>query len=582
MSALQVVESMLLFAVVALPLTMATAIAAPRLRERVIVLAPLAGLPALALALFGEPGATLEIPWLFKHTVLALDRTGKVFLGFTSVLYMTAAWYAASYLKRDPQASRFFALLLLAMAGNLGLIVAGDIPTFFAGFALMGLTSVGLVLHRGDAEARRAGRVYLALTMVGEVVILTGLAFLIINEGTTEIAELHQGAPNVTAMLLLLAGFGIKAGALTLHFWLPLAHPAAPIPASAVLSGTMIKAGLLGWMRFLPLGAVAIPMLGYTFLVAGLAAALLGALAGVLQNNPKTVLAYSSVCQVGILMTGLGIGALHPGAWPAILTAVLIYSAHHALAKGALFLGIGPAQAARTGRQIAIVRVGMVLPALALAGAPLTSGALAKVALKSNLEFLPDTWATALGLLLPLAAVGTTVMMIRFLGLVWPPQEGAVEARAEGLWAPWLTLVAALLVGVWLLPGALGWLSTKMTPKKIWLATWPLIVGGGLAALGARLRHLFSENPARWVPPGDVGVLVGRWIGRMARRVKERSPAEDGHEYADGPGDEEASSRFELAQVRRRLTAMETELGAWPVVGPTLLVGLAMLLWLLS
>ena len=94
-------------------------------------------------------------------------------------------------------------------------------------------------------------------------------------------------------------GFGIKAGALALHFWLPLAHPAAPVPASAVLSGAMIKAGLLGWLRFLPLGYAALPAAGLGLVGVGLAAALIGAAAGALQRNPKTVLAWSSVARWG-------------------------------------------------------------------------------------------------------------------------------------------------------------------------------------------------------------------------------------------------------------------------------------------
>jgi formate hydrogenlyase subunit 3/multisubunit Na+/H+ antiporter MnhD subunit len=576
------VESVLLLAASGLPLAMAIALAVPGLRSRVASLAPFAGVPALALALFGSSDADLRIPWVLEHTVLVMDATARVFLGFTSVLYMAAARYASVYLREDERATRFFALFLLAMAGNLGLILAGDVPFFFTAFALMGLTSAGLVMHRDDAESRRAGRLYLSLTMVGEVVVLTGLVFLVVDAGTSEIAALHRGEPNETAMALVLAGFGIKAGALTLHFWLPLAHPAAPIPASAVLSGTMIKAGVLGWIRFLPLGESSVPAVGQVLIVAGIAAAFLGAGAGVVQSNPKTVLAYSSICQVGILMTGLGIGALRPEAWPAILTAVLVYTAHHALAKGALFLGIGPAQAARSRPQILAVRVGLLLPALALAGAPLTSGALAKVALKSNLRFLSDGWAGVLGILLPLAAVGTTLLMVRLLVLVWSPKGDALEARSEGLWAPWLLLVAAVLVGVWLLPGSPDWLSKKLTPASLWLATWPLIAGGALALLGARLRRSLVTDPARWVPPGDIGAIAERWLRRIARKLERPPTPADGHEYGDKPTDEATHPPPDLAELKRLGTAMEHRLASWPAVGSALLVVLLLLLWSVS
>ena len=566
------VGTVLLVAAVALPWIMAAAFAVPRLRSPAIAASPLAAVPAVALALFGEPGTAIEIPWLFKHTVLLLDQTGKVFLGFTGLLYMAAAWYARSYLKDDPVKLRFFFLLLLAMGGNLGLILADDIPTFFASFAVMGLASAGLVSHRIDGRSRRAARIYLSLTMIGEVVILTGLVFLIVHDGTVEISGLHRGEPHGLAMFLVLTGFGIKAGALSLHFWLPLAHPAAPIPASAVLSGSMIKAGLLGWIRFLPLGEAAEPVLGFVFITAGLAAALLGALAGVVQSNPKTVLAYSSICQMGILMTGLGIGAIEPRAWPGILAAVLIYTAHHALAKGALFLGIGPSMAAKSRWEVLIARIGMLIPALALAGAPLTSGALAKVALKSNLVFLPDGWARALGIVLPLAAVGTSAMMIRLLWLLWRPATEQPEHSADGEWAPWLSLVGAVVAAAWILPGAFGWLGVTLTPGKLWLATWPLFAGGLLSALAARFRRRLRIDPSAWIPPGDVGVILGRFFARLLAGARLPQSSDQGHEYCDDRSETGSRAAPGLQWIGRMLARGEETLASWPIAGATLLM----------
>jgi formate hydrogenlyase subunit 3/multisubunit Na+/H+ antiporter MnhD subunit len=468
------------------------------------------------------------------------------------------------------------------MAGNFALILAADVPTFYAGFALMGLASAGLVLHRGDAEAERAGRIYLMLTMVGEVLVFSGFVFLMVSAGTTEIAELHRTSSSGTALLLLLVGFGIKAGALTLHFWLPLAHPAAPVPASAVLSGAMIKAGLLGWIRFLPLGEAAMPTGGFVLISAGLGAAFVGTLVGVVQRNPKTVLAYSSISQMGIITTGLGIGALRPEAWPEIQTAVLIYATHHALSKGALFLGIGPAQMARSRLQVATARLALLLPALALAGAPFTSGALAKAVLKSNLVFLPGGWASALGVLLPLAAVGTTLKMARFLQLTWPPRTRAAEGDAQGMWLPWLFLVTATLLGIWLLPGALGWLPAKLTPQKLWLATWPLLVGGGLAALGAWLRRWFRGDPSRWLPAGDIGVLLEKLVASARLQRSPRPAPAQGREHTGSLTAEAPSRLARIASVAAHLGAIERRLCSWPVTGFALLVSMGLLLLLLT
>jgi formate hydrogenlyase subunit 3/multisubunit Na+/H+ antiporter MnhD subunit len=575
-------SSLWMFASVAAPVLAVLLLAVRPWRHAVMRATPLAALPALSLALAGPTGAELSLPWLLQHTQLELDLVGRVFLGFTSALYVASGWYASGYLVNDANPVRFHLFFLLAMAGNFGLILAGDIPTFYTAFALMGLASAGLVFHRGNSEARRAGRMYLGLAMVGEVLILSGFVFLAVAGGTMEIADLHRRVFSLPALLLLLAGFGIKAGALSLHFWLPLAHPAAPVPASAVLSGAMIKAGLLGWIRFLPLGEAAMPGCGFTLISAGLGAAFLGTFVGAAQKNPKAVLAYSSISQMGIIMTGLGIGALRPEAWLEIQTAVLIYATHHALAKGSLFLGVGPAHAAGNRGQRLAAGVGLLLPALALAGAPFTSGTLAKTTLKTNVAFLPEGWAVALGILLPLAAAGTTLKMARFLWLTWPRAGHAAESSARGLWLPWLGLVGAMLVGVWLLPGALEVLPKKLSAEGLWDALWPLLVGGTLAALAAGLRRRFSAAPERWLPAGDIGVFLEKILARVGLLL----PADAGslHAHAQERGPVETDSRWAaaLAAAGARLAAAESSLRSPPVGGALLLLLIGWILFLLA
>lgn len=577
-------SSLLLVATPGVPLLAAVLLAWRPARGAVWRAAPLAAMPALLLALLGPTGAEVHLPWLVQETSLHLDHVARVFLGFTSALWLAAGWYARGYLADDANPARFAAFFLLAMTGNFGLIIAGDIPTFYCGFALMGLASAGLVLHRGDAEATRAGRMYLALAMLGEVLILSGFVFLAVAGGTTEIAALHREVFSRPALVLLLAGFGIKAGALSLHFWLPLAHPAAPVPASAVLSGAMIKAGLLGWIRFLPLGDAAVPGCGYTLITAGLAAALLGTFVGVVQSNPKTVLAYSSIGQMGIIMSGLGIAAVRPEAWPEIQAAILIYATHHALAKGSLFLSLGPAHAARTAAQRWMVRAGLLLPALALAGAPFTSGAVAKAALKSHVDFLPEGWAAVLGILLPLAAVGTTLKMARFLWLVWPRREAEVEASPRGLWFPWLALVAAVLGGVWLMPGVTDVLPEKLEPETLWDALWPLLAGGALAGLGAWLRRWCSGDLTRWLPAGDLGVGIEKLVKQMQLRLASDDAHHDhghGHEETTTePGHESCGAKL-LAAWHERAAGVERVLRHGWASGLALLLCVGMVLGLL-
>ena len=569
----------LLLAAVMTPLLSALALTVRRWRSWVLRFVPLATLPALTLAIFGPLGTTLEIPWAVKDANLRFDDISQVFMLFTSILWLAAAWYAQTYLAEDQRRTRFYLLFLLAMAGNFTVIVANDIPSFYIGFALMSFASTGLVMHRGDQEALRAGRTYLILVMIGEVLLFAAFTFLSFNHPSLNIATLHQQPIAPMVLILILTAFGIKAGALSLHFWLPLAHPAAPVPASAVLSGAMIKAGLLGWLRFLPLGTASLPDFGYFAIVGGLGAAFFGTFVGVTQSNPKAVLAYSSISQMGIITIGIGVGLVLPEIWPSTLAAILLYSAHHGLAKGALFLSIGPAQGASRKWEVFVVRIGLLIPALALAGAPFTSGALAKLALKSNVALLPDAWATWVGVLLPLAAIGTTLKMLRFLWLTWP-SVGSREAKwVAGTVQPWLFLVLAVASLFWFLPGTAAWLPGKFTLEKLWLATWPLFAGGALAYLGARLSSKIRPRQDRALPAGDI--IVGfEWLARLLAKLLP-PPQTTHHEPIVTPHRISWVAKL-LGHAQPRLLGAERLLRQSSCFGASLLVIILVLCWLLA
>lgn len=561
-----------LLAAVLAPALMALALVFPRRRMAVKRVSPLAAVPAVLLALFAPTDAGVSLPGVLKHAVLTLDGVGRVFLGFTGVLWLASAWYARGSLAKDAESVRFWVFFLAAMAGNFGLILAADIPTFYVGFAVMSMASGGLVLHHGDAESVRAGRIYMALAMTGEVLLLTGLSWLAQKAGTTDFRALPREAFTPAVLVLVLAGFGIKAGAMGLHFWLPLAHPAAPVPASAVLSGAMIKAGLLGWLRFLPLGDIALPGMGLTLAAAGLGAAFLGAVAGVTQKNPKTVLAYSSISQMGIITVGVGAGLAQPGAWRGILAAVLVYAVHHGLAKGALFLGVALAHSAGSRVATLWTRIGLVIPALALAGAPFTSGAVAKLALKSELAFLPDVWVRWVSFLLPLAAIGTTLLMARFLWLVWPRINAPAEPAAAGARLPWALLVSAVVVGVWLLPGVLTWASAKHNAATLWKAAWPLLFGGALAWVGAKLQARFQTRRVHGIPAGDIAAWFEKLAGLLPKQDVRPAPH---HGHGDG-----TAKAFAL--LKAHALRIEQGLRGWSVVGLAILLLVAVNFWLLA
>lgn len=521
--------SALLSVAILMPPVLAALLLVPALRASVLVAAPCAALPALALALVGGRDTIIEIPWLLLGARFGLDATARLFLFFTASLWLCAGLYAHRYLVADQGRARFTGFFLLTCAGNLGLVLAQDVASFYLFFALMSFAAYGLVAHDGSPAARRAGRVYLVMAVIGEALLVAGFVLLVsvtgsLDVGRTEAAPSRGGAA-VASAVLLFAGFGIKAGAVLLHMWLPLAHPVAPTPASAVLSGAMVKAGLLGWLRFLPHGAEALPLAGAAVIAAGGAAAFYAVAIGLTQRDPKVILAYSTISQMGVMTVGVGAGLLAPAAWSALLPALAIYALHHGFAKSSLFFGIGVATYAAANRRL--VLAGQWLAALALAGAPLSSGALAKMQLTDALLGLPPPWPGGLAWLLAMTAAATTLLMIRFLSVAGS-RRPATSGRGAPPWAAWMLLWSLWLLGVVLVGVEAGGmaigqrLALGAAPAGLWAAAGPLVIGA-LAAPILMLR-MFGGLRRRLtaVPPGDLLAPLERGLGWCARAWRRR------------------------------------------------------------
>ncbi|WP_429886530.1 proton-conducting transporter membrane subunit [Geoalkalibacter halelectricus] len=522
MNAAVAFQTLLLPLVPLVPLLILGALLFRRLSALALRLAPWAPLPGLIASLMPESGAVLELPWMLLGGSLGLDATGRVFLFLFSLLWLAAGSYASAYLRDDPRRRRFFAFFLLALCGNLGLPIARDMLDFYLFFALMSFSAYGLVVHDSSDFALRAGRIYLYLVLVGEVMLFVALALTARAAGSLAMAEaaaaLAEAPDRGLILALLLIGFGIKMGVVPLHVWLPLAHPAAPIPASAVLSGAMIKAGLLGLLRFLPLGETALPGWSLILITLGLTMAFYGVVAGLAQQQAKAVLAYSSISQMGFPLLGLGLALADPESWQVLAPVVILYALHHGLAKGTLFLGVGMAgELAGTAARRYLVLAGLLLPALALAGAPLTSGALAKGALKPLVYLAPGGWGEALPWLLSLGAVGTTLLMARFLALLWP-HAAARQFPRPAMWGSWgLLILAVLLSRGGGLPDLLGLSGPPGFAYGLWDALWPVAVGGlAAAAAWLRLPHRGREA-APLLPPGDLLVLLHKLMDPLAR-----------------------------------------------------------------
>jgi len=246
---------LLLLSVPALPLLLAV----PALRARLYRPCHFALLPAVLL-LTVPAVFSIEVPWLLFGTGLGIDGPGRLLLVMSVVL-----WASATSLIQAPadQAahSRLTTLLLLTMAGNLGVILATDLVGYFSFSALMGYGFYGLLVDGGDETARRAGRVYLGFLVLADLLLFEALLIAAATTRDLGFEAVHQAIGQSPAsglyLSMVLAGFALKAGIWPLHFWLPLAFRSTRPAVALLLGGVPVAIALLGMLRWLPAGGPA-------------------------------------------------------------------------------------------------------------------------------------------------------------------------------------------------------------------------------------------------------------------------------------------------------------------------------------
>jgi formate hydrogenlyase subunit 3/multisubunit Na+/H+ antiporter MnhD subunit len=495
----------------AFPLVLLAACLWPRAREHMLPWLAWAPLPALVAAVAVDRGASWTLFSAGSYqAVLSLDAPGALLLGVAAVLWCAAGAYAATYQRDQPNRGRFAAAWLLCLTGCLGVFVAADMPLLYLMLATMTLGASALVFQDESAGARRAAGIYLGLALAGETLVL--IAMILLAQATPDgsllisdaAAALPGAAQRDLIIVLLLVGFGLKAGLVPLHVWMPLAHAAAPMPASAVLSGVVVKAGIIGLIRFLPVDG-GLTDWGSVLAVAGMFTALYAVAIGITQSHPKVVLAYSSVSQMGFTVAVIGAGIAGLDAATPVLAA--FYATHHILVKGAMFLLVGVVAATARTRLRATLLLATVL-ALGLGGLPLTGGAVAKLAVKGPLG---SGWPATLGYL---SAAGTTLLMLHFVRCVAAFAATTHTRAPAGLRWPWLATAAGAIVLPWTLylGLALGTVADVTAPKALWNSLWPVLVGAALAWWLARAGERLPR-----IPPGDVAVVIDRGVQLGAR-----------------------------------------------------------------
>ena len=300
-------------------------------------------LVASCLALVPQKGAPSTFQVL--GTNFAVDGLSLLFLVVISVVGFFCAVYSIDYIEHYGGRAKFYALLMLLIFGLNGVVLVRDIFSLYLFLEVASISSYVLVAYNLKFDGIESALKYLLLSAVATGMILIGVSLIFASTGTLSFAELKialAGGSNplfLFAAALFVAGFGLKAAVVPFHAWLPDAHPSAPAPISAMLSGVVIKvAGIYSLVRLF-FGIYPAPaQVLHVFLVLGVASMAAGAIIAFLQTDMKRMLAYSSISQVGYIMIGLGLGN-----WLGVVGA-LFHVLNHALFKSLLFLNSGAVQ----------------------------------------------------------------------------------------------------------------------------------------------------------------------------------------------------------------------------------------------
>jgi hydrogenase-4 component B len=312
----------------------------------------------LAAALLGHEGTLVlhhSIGLAGVEVSFHVDALSRWFLGLIGVVGIAVSVYLPGYLlhlRGRAQPGLVWAGLAVLFASMGGVVTAGNAIVFFAFWELMAVSSFLLVATEHERHTvRRAAFIYLGATRLGSAFLVAGFFWMFAVTGSWEFSHwVVQGERASGPAALVLVGLLTKAGSWPFHLWLPIAHPAAPGPVSAVMSGVMIKTALYAMVRIFVLGGVQAPWIGWTLVVAGAVSAIWGILFALLQHDLKRLLAYSSVENIGFILLSLGVSLIAgrnglPIVADLAIGAALFHTLNHGVFKSLLFLGAGTVDA---------------------------------------------------------------------------------------------------------------------------------------------------------------------------------------------------------------------------------------------
>lgn len=375
-----------------------------RYRNWLIQIIPAVELAA-ALLLLLWPGAALELPGVFGFGLrLQAGSLGSLLALVSAFLWAATGLNCPSYFAAAEGCNRFYFFWLLTLGALMGVFLAADLFTLFVFFEMMSFTSYVWVVQNETEEARQAGQTYLAVAVIGGMALLAGLLLLQQLLGTLEFSAMAEAVSALPAEKrgslyvaggCALVGFGAKAGMFPLHIWLPKAHPVAPAPASALLSGILTKSGVFGvlilcrylfWTE-LPWNTVVLAL--------GVVTMVLGAVLALFSVDLKRTLACSSMSQIGFILVGTAMQGFLNGENALAAWGTVLHMLNHSLIKLVLFVAAGVVYLGTHslnlndirgwGRNKPVLKVLFFVGAASIAGVPGFSGYVSKTLLHESI-----------------------------------------------------------------------------------------------------------------------------------------------------------------------------------------------------
>lgn len=430
----------------------------------------------LAVTLGQDSQLTLFHTTDFMVTRFKVDDLSRLFAILTAFMWMLAIMFSFEYMEHEGHKNRFYIWMLASLGVSVALPLAGNMFTLYMTYELLTLFSMPLVIHSYQPDAMQAAKKYLAFSFFGAGLVLTGFFFL--NHFSNSLEFVAGGSLNMEAVaehptvvaiaaLLMFVGFSVKAGMFPLHAWLPTAHPVAPAPASALLSGVITKAGVVAIIRviFYLFGwkFMAGSWVQYVLLAVTLCSVFLGSMLAFRETHFKKRLAYSSVSQLSYVLFGIILLSATG------MEGALMHVIAHSAIKVTLFFVAGVViykaevhdveEMRGMGKSMPITMWCFTLCSLGLIGIPPTTGYVSKWFLAQGALGLPNQVLAYAGpIVLLTSAVLTAGYLIPVFASAFFPGKDFDYGSLKKLEPGWTTLapmvvLTVLTVAVGMFPG---------------------------------------------------------------------------------------------------------------------------------